>query len=76
MRAKVARDVIPRELRKAGAQVDVVEAYETVAAKVISEAPARRAGGQAQAARHHLYQFFDGQEFRETCWDCAARGRR
>ena len=31
VRAKVARDVIPRELRNAGAQVDVVEAYETVA---------------------------------------------
>ena len=30
VRAKVARDVIPRELRNAGAQVDVVEAYETV----------------------------------------------
>jgi uroporphyrinogen-III synthase len=29
-RAKVARDVIPRELAKLGAQVDVVEAYETV----------------------------------------------
>ena len=38
VRAKVARDVIPRELRKAGAQVDVVEAYETVA----PEASARR----------------------------------
>jgi uroporphyrinogen-III synthase len=31
VRAKVARDVIPRELRRAGAQVDVVEAYEIVA---------------------------------------------
>ena len=31
VRAKVARDVIPRELRRAGAKVDVVEAYETVA---------------------------------------------
>lgn len=31
VRAKVARDVIPRELRKAGALVEVVEAYETVA---------------------------------------------
>jgi uroporphyrinogen-III synthase len=31
VRAKVARDVIPRELRIAGAEVDVVEAYETVA---------------------------------------------
>jgi uroporphyrinogen-III synthase len=30
VRAKIARDVIPRELRKAGAHVDVVEAYETV----------------------------------------------
>jgi len=29
-RAKFARDVIPRELRKLGARVDVVEAYETV----------------------------------------------
>jgi uroporphyrinogen-III synthase len=33
VRAKVARDVIPRELRKAGAVVDVIEAYETVAPK-------------------------------------------
>src|SRR5882724_8607413 len=32
-RARVARDVIPRELRKAGALVDVVEAYETVLPK-------------------------------------------
>ena len=29
-RAKVARDVIPRELSKLGARVDVVEAYETI----------------------------------------------
>src|SRR6202040_1489832 len=29
-RAKIARGVIPNQLRKAGAQVDVVEAYETV----------------------------------------------
>ena len=29
-RAKIARDVIPEELREAGAYVDVVEAYETV----------------------------------------------
>jgi len=28
-RAKVARDVLPDELRKMGAQVDVIEAYET-----------------------------------------------
>jgi uroporphyrinogen-III synthase len=30
VRAKVARDVIPGELRLAGAHVDVVEAYETI----------------------------------------------
>jgi uroporphyrinogen-III synthase len=30
VRAKVARDVLPRELRRAGARVDVIEAYETV----------------------------------------------
>jgi uroporphyrinogen-III synthase len=33
VRAKVARDVIPNELGKAGAYVDVVEAYETVIPK-------------------------------------------
>ncbi len=33
VRAKIARDVIPRELRKAGGTVDVIEAYETVAPK-------------------------------------------
>ncbi len=33
VRARVARDVIPRQLRKAGAQVDVREAYETVVPK-------------------------------------------
>lgn len=31
VRAKIARDVIPRDLRKAGAHIDVVEAYETIA---------------------------------------------
>jgi len=33
VRAKVARDVIPRELRKVAAAVDVIEAYETVTPK-------------------------------------------
>jgi len=33
VRAKVARDVIPTQLRKDGARVDVVEAYETVVPK-------------------------------------------
>ena len=30
VRARLARDVIPRELRRAGGRVDVVEAYQTV----------------------------------------------
>ncbi len=30
VRARVARDVLPRELRRAGAKVEVVEAYQTV----------------------------------------------
>lgn len=30
VRAKVARDVIPSELRKAGAEVNIAEAYETI----------------------------------------------
>jgi uroporphyrinogen-III synthase len=49
VRAKVARDVIPRELRNSGAQVDVVEAYETVVPtqsgkrlRAILKNPARR----------------------------------
>lgn len=33
VRAKVARDVIPRELKKAGAEVDIFEAYETIVPK-------------------------------------------
>jgi uroporphyrinogen-III synthase len=36
-RARAARDVIPSELRKAGAIVDVVEAYETVLPKASRE---------------------------------------
>ena len=55
VRAKVARDVIPRELRKAGAHVDVVEAYETV--------PPRSSGARLRAAlkdanrRPHIVTF-------------------
>lgn len=50
VRAKVARDVIPRELRALGAEVEVAEAYETV---VPANAPKRLAehmdGGRLQA---------------------------
>jgi len=47
VRAKIARDVIPRELRKAGAEVDVVEAYETV----IPDASAKRVRAVLASAR-------------------------
>lgn len=55
VRAKVARDVIPRELRKAGAQVDVVEAYETV---IPSSSRVRLRGALAnQRRRPHVITF-------------------
>ncbi len=37
VRAKVARDVLPDELRRAGAKVDVIEAYETKVPKDAAE---------------------------------------
>ncbi len=55
IRAKVARDVIPEELRAAGAQVDVVEAYETV---VPEKSRARlRALMKSAARRPHIVTF-------------------
>lgn len=54
-RAKVARDVIPEELRKLGAQVDVVESYETV----IPEASSKQLNEliRTPALRPHLITF-------------------
>jgi len=43
VRAKVARDVIPEELCHAGAEVDVVEAYQTII---------------PEDAKHHMHQAF------------------
>lgn len=55
VRAKVARDVIPRELRKAGAHVEVVEAYETV----VPESSRRRLQAALKSAkrRPHVVTF-------------------
>jgi uroporphyrinogen-III synthase len=55
VRAKVARDVIPRELRRAGAHVDVVEAYETI----VPTASGRRLQSVLtnRARRPHLVTF-------------------
>ena len=55
IRAKVARDVIPEELRSAGAEVDVIEAYETV---VPEKSRARlRALMKNAARRPHIVTF-------------------
>jgi uroporphyrinogen-III synthase len=55
IRAKVARDIIPDELRAAGALVDVVEAYETV---VPQKSRARlRALMKKAARRPHVVTF-------------------
>jgi uroporphyrinogen-III synthase len=54
VRAKVARDVIPRELGKAGATVDVVEAYETVVPK---QSKARLRAAFAGKRRPHTITF-------------------
>ena len=51
VRAKVARDVIPRELRQSGAQVDVVEAYETVVPQA-SRTRLRKALGNLRRRPH------------------------
>jgi uroporphyrinogen-III synthase len=55
VRAKVARDVIPRELRKAGAHVEVVEAYETVVPK--SSRRSLRAALKNARRRPHVVTF-------------------
>jgi uroporphyrinogen-III synthase len=55
VRAKVARDVIPNELRKAGAHVDVVEAYETVIPK--SSRARLRAAFKNPARAPHVITF-------------------
>src|ERR1700675_430688 len=54
IRAKVARDVIPEELRKAGAEVDVVEAYETV---VPEKSRARLSALMKSSRRPHVVTF-------------------
>lgn len=55
VRAKVARDVIPRELRRMGAHVDVVEAYRTVVPK--SSRARLRAALKNPRKRPHVVTF-------------------
>ena len=55
-RAAVARDLVPDELARRGAHVDVVEAYRTVAPE--ASARSRSRDVLAQHARlHHVHQF-------------------
>jgi uroporphyrinogen-III synthase len=55
VRAKVARDVLPDELRKAGATVDVIEAYETVVPEGAAER--LRKVFASPAVRPHIVTF-------------------
>src|SRR5207302_8276628 len=55
VRAKVARDVIPQELRKHGAEVDVAEAYETVVPT--NSAEKLRTLLATESARPHIITF-------------------
>jgi uroporphyrinogen-III synthase len=55
VRAKVARDVIPRELQRVAAAVDVVEAYETVAPR--SSRMLLRAALRHRDRRPHVVTF-------------------
>ena len=56
VRAKVARDVIPTELRKAGAHVDVVEAYETIVPpRSRARLKAALKNSQKTSARRHFH---------------------
>jgi uroporphyrinogen-III synthase len=76
IRAKVARDVIPDELRAAGAEVDVVEAYETV---VPERSRARlRALMKNVARRPHVVTFTSSstaKNFAELLGDATAGSR-
>lgn len=72
-RAKVARDVIPRELRKLGAQVDVVEAYETVLPR--SSRTRLRAVLRNPRRRPHVITFTSSSTARNFLALLAERGR-
>ena len=66
-RARVARDVIPRELRKLGAEVDVVEAYETVIPPSSRYAACDDSERfETSSRRDRVYKFVNGQKLRRT----------
>ena len=61
-RAAVARDLVPVELARRGARVDVVEAYRTV----VPEDAARAAPLASPSRLHHLHQFLHRAELRRS----------
>ncbi len=74
VRAKVARDVIPRELRKMRAEVDVVEAYETVAPKRSQKR--LRVALASSARRPHVITFTSSSTVKNFVGLLGLRGAR
>jgi len=72
-RAKIARDVIPRELRKVGARVDVVEAYETVMPQ--SSRKRLQAVMKDESRRPHVIPFTSSSTVRNFVALLGGRGR-
>jgi uroporphyrinogen-III synthase len=73
VRAKVARDVIPRELRKAGATVDVIEAYETVVPK---QSKTRLQAALASRRKPHAITFTSSSTVKNFVGLLGLRGAR
>jgi uroporphyrinogen-III synthase len=74
VRAKVARDVIPRDLSRAGAHVDVVEAYETVAPE--SSRTRLRTALKNPRQRPHIVTFTSSSTVKNFVELLGARGKR
>jgi uroporphyrinogen-III synthase len=73
VRAKVARDVIPRQLRRAGARVEVVEAYETVVPQ--SSRQRLQAALRHPERRPHVVTFTSSSTVRNFVELLGSRGR-
>lgn len=74
VRAKIARDVIPHELRKSGAHVDVVEAYETIVPH--SSRVRLRAVLKDPQKRPHVVTFTSSSTVRNFAELLGLRGKR
>jgi uroporphyrinogen-III synthase len=74
VRARIARDVIPQELRRAGAHVDVVEAYETVVPE--SSRTRLNAALKNPRRRPHVVTFTSSSTVKNFVELLDARGKR